>query len=451
MAAEATRLERTLTQLESDDLEGDLSLETDNVDEDNPDGVRPKPVEKVGIPLATEATRVPKNKRKTADAQMTSTTSSLATVPNASTASAVPTAPTNALTASAVPTAPTNIAGDQATPYLYNSDPTWGDLDIDLQLPFGFDTTSFDHQTSTDSGFNLEFPTFSPDFSFDTCHTSSTFDIIAPNPAASVDASLFAQSQPSAALYSTLPQTAVSPRSIVPDNTSFPFSSTSFSMVAPASVPSSVQFQPNAALDSSLLQTAVSPHLDSVNNLAPPRTAVSPHLDSVNLNTYQPTVVPGHGDASQHIPAPSNASFQQVLAVSSDAPSPLPVQNDAPSQHAETSESTLSSLAVSEVPPNQADAAPDSRRSGRNPAPSKRQEQMNQIDGKAKNKTDTASARIEKENTPSVTPEWATASHDLLLKSDLGKDWKTCVQTWFELEQELGFGSQAGAKVDLLQ
>ena len=160
---------------------------TDNVDEDNPDGVWPKPVEKVGIPLATEITRVPKNKRKTADAQTTSTTSSLATVPKA-------------LTASAVPTAPTNIAGDQATPYLYNSDPTWGDLDIDLHLPFGFNTTSFDHQTSTDSGFNLEFPTFSPDFSFDTCHTSSTFDIIATNPATSVDASLFVQSQPSAAL-----------------------------------------------------------------------------------------------------------------------------------------------------------------------------------------------------------------------------------------------------------
>ena len=204
----------------------------------------------------------------------------------------------NASTASAVPTAPTNIAGDQATPYLYNSDPTWGDLDIDLQLPFGFNTTSFDHQTSTDSGFNLEFPTFSPEFSFDTCHTSSTFDIIATNPAAS------------------------SPRSIVPDNTSFPFSSTSFSMVAAASVQdasSSAQFQPNAALDSSLLKTAVSPHL-----------------------------VPGHGDASQHIPAPSNALFQQV-AVSSDAPSPLSIQNDAPSQHAETSESTLSSWAVSEV------------------------------------------------------------------------------------------------------
>jgi hypothetical protein len=417
------------------------------------------------------------------------------------------------------------LPGDHATPYLentmpleYNGDPTmmgmgsnnhsWGALDMDLQFPtfnslnsadFAFDTTAFAHQneqslhpssTSTDSGFNLQFPTFnSPNFSFD---TPSTFDfekfshppsnlteftsivpdnntsfafssppIIAPNPAASVDASSFAQFQLTAALDSTLPQTAVSPRSIVSSppiiapNPALRHAGISFSMVAPASVDASsfAQFQPTAALDSTLPQTAVSPHLDSVNNSAPLRT-VSPHLDSVNLNTCQPTVVPGHGDASQHIPAPSYASSQQV-AVPSDAPSPLPVQNDAPSQHAETSESAPSSLAVSEVtssvPLNQADAAPDSRRSGRNPVPSKRQEQMNQIDGKAKKKMYTASAHVEKENTPSVTPEWATASHDLLLKSDLGKDWKTCVQTWFELEQELGFGSQAGAKVDLLQ
>ncbi|KAF8815164.1 hypothetical protein BYT27DRAFT_7230301 [Phlegmacium glaucopus] len=71
---------------------------------------------------------------------------------------------------------------------------------------------------------------------------------------------------------------------------------------------------------------------------------------------------------------------------------------------------------------------------------------MNQIDGKAKNKA-TASAHIEKENIPpSTTPEWAIASHDHLLKSDLGKDWTACVQAWFELEQELGYGSQAGTK-----
>ena len=91
----------------------------------------------------------------------------------------------------------------------------------------------------------------------------------------------------------------------------------------------------------------------------------------------------------------------------------------------------------------------DSRRSGRNPVPSKRHEQMNEIDGKCKNKT-TASTDIEKENIPSTTPEWTIASHDHLLKSDLGKDWTACVQAWFELEHELGYGFLAGAKVCVL-
>ena len=76
---------------------------------------------------------------------------------------------------------------------------------------------------------------------------------------------------------------------------------------------------------------------------------------------------------------------------------------------------------------------------------------MNKIDGKAKNETYTAFARIEKENAPTTTPKLAITAHDHLLKSDLGKDWTTCVRAWFELEWELGFGSQAGAKVDLLQ
>jgi hypothetical protein len=77
---------------------------------------------------------------------------------------------------------------------------------------------------------------------------------------------------------------------------------------------------------------------------------------------------------------------------------------------------------------------------------------MNQIDGKATNKTHTVSANIEKENVPRLptTPEWAVASHNHLLKSDLGKDWTACVQAWFELERELNYGSQAGAKVRLL-
>lgn len=63
LAAEATRLDRALTPFESDD---EQSPETDNVDENGPDGIRPKPVEKVGIPqpsTSIEATRAPKKKQ----------------------------------------------------------------------------------------------------------------------------------------------------------------------------------------------------------------------------------------------------------------------------------------------------------------------------------------------------------------------------------------------------
>ena len=75
LAAEATRLERALTPFESDDLNDmdGLSLETDNADENGIDEIRPKSVEKAGIPqpsMATEAAEVPKKtqpvKRKSA-------------------------------------------------------------------------------------------------------------------------------------------------------------------------------------------------------------------------------------------------------------------------------------------------------------------------------------------------------------------------------------------------
>jgi hypothetical protein len=65
LAAETTRLERALTPFESDDL-NDLSLETDNADENSIDGIRPMPVEKAGIPqssITTETTRVPQKKQ----------------------------------------------------------------------------------------------------------------------------------------------------------------------------------------------------------------------------------------------------------------------------------------------------------------------------------------------------------------------------------------------------
>jgi hypothetical protein len=64
LAAEATRLKLALTPLESDNLDDDLSPETDNVDENSQDGIRPQPVEKAaGIPQLSMATEAPKKKQ----------------------------------------------------------------------------------------------------------------------------------------------------------------------------------------------------------------------------------------------------------------------------------------------------------------------------------------------------------------------------------------------------
>ena len=197
-------------------------------------------------------------------------------------------------------------------------------------------------------------------------------------------------------------------------------------------------------------------------------------------NASSPPVI--SNNAPQHIQAPSDASPQPTTTpvspatAPSDASSHPPVQNIASPQHAAAivqlvhtnaenditplspsfnSDSPLSQIAKnretptlfstsSSIPLNQADG----RQSGRNPVPSKCHEQMNQIDRKAKNKT-TATDHIEKEDIPSTVPKWTIASHNHLLMSDLGKDWTACVQAWFELKQELGYGSQPGAKVCL--
>ena len=53
MPAEATRLERALTPLESDNPNGD---QTDNVAEHSPDEIRPKPVEKASTPQRSIST-----------------------------------------------------------------------------------------------------------------------------------------------------------------------------------------------------------------------------------------------------------------------------------------------------------------------------------------------------------------------------------------------------------
>lgn len=42
---------------------------------------------------------------------------------------------------------------------------------------------------------------------------------------------------------------------------------------------------------------------------------------------------------------------------------------------------------------------------------------------------------------------WAILTKNYLLLTDLGDDWRNCVNAWFELEIMLGFGAVSGTKV----
>lgn len=362
-----------------------------------------------------------------------------------------------------------------------SNDISWWDLDINPQFPrdLAFDTTAFGLQneqslssTSSDFGFNQHFsPTFnSPNLSFDTpafefqqfsrpSSASTDFTSVvstgnnnpsfsfpstvapavvnAPQPPSQfIGGSPFMQFQPTLAPAPAFPNTGA------PSNASSP-------TVVPSNAPQHIPAASNAS--SQPIATPVSPqHIPATTNASPQPTTTSVSLS----NSTQPAAAPG--DASSPPPAQNTLSSQHAAAIAQPvhtgakngtAPS-SPLSDSRPSLLAgnpETSAlSSVSGTSVSDsssVSLNQADG----RRSGRNPVPSKRHEQMNEIDGRG-NKA-LASPHIEKENIPSATPDWTIASHDHLLKSDLGEEWTACVRAWFELEQELGYGSQAGAKV----
>jgi hypothetical protein len=372
---------------------------------------------------------------------------------------------------------------DHSTPYLenmpleYNDDLTmmgnnhsrgWDALDMDPQFStfnstdFAFDTSAFGLQneqtthsssTSTDRGFNQHFPTFnSPNFSFD---TPSAFNF-----------EQFSQVHPSSNLMDF--------SSIIPNNN---LSFSVPSMVAPTLVNASQPSQFSGASSFMQIQPTIAraPVNASPSNASPtvvPNNA-SPHPTTAPVSPVSPATAPS--DVSSPPPVQNEASPQHAAAIvqpvhTSAKNGITPLSSNSPlsqiAENPETSALSSDSDRSLSVPLNQADGITplssnsplsqiaenpetstfsDGRRSGRNPVPSKRHEQMNQIDGKAKNKTD----HIEKENVPSTTPKWTIDSRDHLLKSDLGKNWSACVQAWFELEQDLGYGSQPGAKVRL--
>ena len=70
---------------------------------------------------------------------------------------------------------------------------------------------------------------------------------------------------------------------------------------------------------------------------------------------------------------------------------------------------------------------------------------MNQIGSK---NVPVSLVSIEKENIPPTSPPtWAIAAKNYLLGTDLGADWRACVQGWIELEAMLEYGSVAGSRV----
>ena len=251
-------------------------------------------------------------------------------------------------------------------------------------------------------------------------------------PSQLIGASHFMQFQPSPAPVPAFSHTAALLHTIAPTLVNESPSNASSQMVVPGDAPQHIPAASNALSQPTATPVLVSPqYIPATGNALP-----------------QPTTTPV---SPQHILATSSASPQpstQPAVAPGDASSPPTAQNTVSSQHAAatalfsvsgTSVSDLSSVSLTQA---------DGRRSGRNPVPSKRHEQMNEIDGKGNNQA-TGSAHIEKENIPSTTPEWTIASHEHLLKSDLGEDWTACVRAWYELEEVLGYGSQAGAKVCL--
>jgi hypothetical protein len=87
----------------------------------------------------------------------------------------------------------------------------------------------------------------------------------------------------------------------------------------------------------------------------------------------------------------------------------------------------------------------ETRRSARAAVPSKRSDQMNQIGSR---NAPLSSALAGKENiAPNLPPDWAISAKNHLLGSELGAEWRACVQGWIDLENLLGYGAVAGARV----
>ena len=377
-------------------------------------------------------------------------------------------------------------------------DLSWWPQDVNPQLSFnspdlGFDSTAFGSSTLTNcGGFNQDFSptfnsatvssdntpsafcfeqfsrpssTFTSDFSSNVPNNNLSFSVpsmfapasnVSPLPSQPPNTSSFLQFQSTQAPATVYPHTGAlpantSPSDASPQPTTMPLSAALSANTSPSNASPQLTTMPlSAALPANTSPSNASPQPTTVplSDLLHSQLAGNPETSTFSLILPQPTTTPSPAPAFPHTGAlpvnalPSNASPQPTTMLLSPL-SDLPLAGNPETSALSTSDTLVSGTSLP--------VSTDSRRSGRNPVPSKRHEQMNKIDGKGNNKTTAGSAHIEKENiSPSTIPEWTIASHDYLLKSDLGKEWTACVQAWFELEQDLGYGSQAGAKVCLL-
>jgi len=88
----------------------------------------------------------------------------------------------------------------------------------------------------------------------------------------------------------------------------------------------------------------------------------------------------------------------------------------------------------------------ENRCSARPVVPSKRIDQMNEIGGKSTGSSNPSN--IEKENiTSGEQPEWAALAKMHLLVSNLGTEWTACIESWLQVEEQLGYGMIVGSKV----
>jgi hypothetical protein len=234
-------------------------------------------------------------------------------------------------------------------------------------------------------------------------------------------------------------------------NASFPscsHNSTSSSNLASSSS------HPLPTQSSTPLSTLAHTHCDA-------QLVASLHIPTNHAQSPAPFVTP---DSSVLLPAPTRTNCNDLHIISSNesashaqipsmdvSPAPgTPIRSES---NATSTVSFVFPTPVSTSPAQESTSfdqpltqlAPDNRRSGRPLVPSKRIDQMNMIGSKTLSSIPSAD---KSENVvPGQTPEWVSIAKKSLLDCDLGDEWRSCVEGWLVVEEQLDFGMMPGCKV----